>query len=46
MTFQLRRYHIGTISMEKLIEELKYARGITIQYFFGTPRALTYLRRI
>lgn len=46
VTFQLRRYRIGTISMEKLIEELKYARGITIQYFFGTPRALAYLRRI
>lgn len=46
VTFQLRRYRIGTISMEKLIEELKYARGIIIQYFFGTARALAYLQRI
>lgn len=46
VTFQLRRYRIGTISMEKLIEELKYARGMTIQYFFGTPYALTYLKKL
>lgn len=46
VTFQLRRYIVGTISMENLIEELKYAKGITIQYFFGTPHALTYLKKL
>lgn len=44
VTFQLRRYRGGVISMEKLIEELKYAKGITFQYFFGTEKALTRLQ--
>lgn len=34
------------LSMENLIEELKYAKGITIQYFFGTLHALTYLKKL
>ena len=41
--FQLRRFWGGVISMEKLIEELKYAKGITFQYFFGTENALNRL---
>ena len=44
VTFQLRRYWGGVISIEKLIEELKYAKGITFQYFFGTENALNILR--
>ena len=40
VNFQLRRYRGGVISMQRLIEELKYAKGITFQYFFGTERAL------
>lgn len=46
VTFQLRRYQRGYISIKELIMELKYAKGPTIQYFFGTERALTTLRRI
>ena len=46
VTFQLRRYEGGVISLEKLIEELRYPKGITFQYFFGTDRALKYLKRI
>ena len=40
VNYQLRRYWGGVITLPKLIEELKYARGITFQYFFGTERAL------
>ncbi len=40
VTFQLRRYQGGVISISRLIEELKYAKGITFQYFFGTECAL------
>ena len=40
VNYQLRRYWGGVISLSRLIEELKYARGITFQYFFGTERAL------
>ena len=46
VTYQLRRYSEGDISMRRLVEELKYAKGLTIQYFFGTERALSYLRKL
>lgn len=46
VTYQLRRYREGDISMERLIEELKYAKGLTIQYFFGTERALSSLNKL
>ena len=46
VTFQLRRYTDGIITMRQLVEELRYAKGLTIQYFFGTDRALSYLSRI
>lgn len=45
VTYQLRRYREGDITMERLIEELKYAKGLTIQYFFGTERALSFLNK-
>ncbi len=45
VTYQLRRYEGGVISLARLVEELKYAKGITFQYFFGTERALQLLRR-
>lgn len=44
--FQLRRYEVGIIDMKLLIENLKYMKGITIQYFFGTHKALENLKRI
>lgn len=40
VTFQLRRYQGGVISLARLVEELHYAKGITFQYYFGTDRAL------
>lgn len=40
VTFQLRRYLGGVISLSRLVEELKYAKGITFQYFFGTNKSL------
>ena len=46
VTYQLRRYAGGVISLPRLVEELKYAKGITFQYFFGTERALQYLERV
>ena len=45
VTYQLRRYEGGVISLPKLVEELHYAKGITFQYFFGTERALKCLKR-
>lgn len=46
VTFQLRRYQAGTISIEELVRELQYARGITFQYFFGTLLALSKLTKL
>lgn len=46
VTFQLRRYKAGAITLEELVEELKYSRGITYQYFFGTERAISKLKKI
>jgi len=46
VTYQLRRYEGGVISLARLVEELKYSKGITFQYFFGTDRALQQLKRL
>lgn len=46
VTYQLRRYEGGLISLSQLVEELKYAKGITFQYYFGTQRALQQLKKI
>lgn len=46
VTYQLRRYEGGVISLQRLVEELKYAKGITFQYYFGTESALKLLKRL
>ena len=43
VAYQLRRFQGGVISLARLVEELKYVKGITFQYFFGTERALNKL---
>ncbi|MBD5163130.1 MAG: DUF3990 domain-containing protein [Bacteroidales bacterium] len=44
--FQLRRYKDELIDKAELIERLKYMKGITFQYFFGSEEAIKYLTRI
>ena len=44
--YQIRRYVSGLIDMNKFLEELKYMKGQTMQYFFGTERAIRYLTKI
>lgn len=46
VSFQLRRYKEGVISLEHLVDELKYSRGITFQYYFGTERAISKLNKL
>lgn len=46
VTFQLRRYKAGAISLQELVEELKFSHGITYQYFFGTKLAISKLKKI
>lgn len=46
VTFQLRRYAEGYLSLEQLVEELKYDRGITFQYYFANEKAISKLKKI
>lgn len=46
VAYQLRRYEGGVISLSRLVEELRYSKGATFQYFFGTERALHQLQRL
>ncbi len=43
--YQIRRYIAEIISMEQFIEELKYMKGISFQYFFGTEKAIKHLKK-
>jgi hypothetical protein len=43
---QIRRYIMGYISVDKLIEELRYSGNHAIQYFFGTERAISLLKKL
>ena len=45
VAFQLERFHEQMIDAEVLARELTY-RELTRQYFFGTERAITKLRKI
>lgn len=44
--YQIRRFTSGLIDMDKFLEELKYMKGITMQYFFGTEKAISFLNKI
>lgn len=46
VTFQLRRYKAGAITLDELVKELQYSQGITFQYFFGTKDAIAKLRKL
>ena len=43
---QLWRYESGSIDLQTLVKRLNFMKGITIQYFFGTERAVKLLKRI
>ena len=43
---QLWRFLNRDIDMDTLIKNLKYMKGITLQYFFGTEQALKTLKRL
>lgn len=44
--FQIRRLLAGIINIGTFLEELKYKKGISFQYFFATERSIKYLKRI
>jgi hypothetical protein len=43
---QLWKYETHAIDLPTLVKNLQYMKGITIQYFFGTERAINILNRI
>ena len=42
----IRRLTAGLIDIDKFLEELKYKKGITYQYFFATEKSLKFLKRL
>nr|WP_302830895.1 DUF3990 domain-containing protein [uncultured Bacteroides sp.] len=45
VTFQLERYANGLITLDTLVEELTY-RKLNHQYYFGTEKAISYLKKL
>lgn len=43
---QIRRFTEGYIDTERLIEELRFKGSKAIQYFFGTEKAISYLKPV
>ena len=43
---QIRKLIEHDITFERFIENLKYMKGITFQYFFGTKKSLNYLHKL
>ena len=43
---QLWRYESQMIDLPTLVNNLRYMKGVTIQYFFGTQRAVNLLKRL
>ena len=43
---QIGKYEAGDISFDQFLENLKYMKGVTFQYFFGTQRAIEKLKKI
>ncbi len=43
---QIGKYEAGDISLDQFLENLKYMKGVTFQYFFGTELALAKLSKI
>ena len=44
--YQIRRLLAGIITIDAFMEELKYKKGITYQYFFATKRSINYLKKL
>ncbi len=43
---QIRRFMENEISFETFVERLKYMKGVTFQYFFGSEAAINLLRKL
>lgn len=43
---QIRKYFDKEITLETFLGNLKYTKGVTYQYFFGTEKAIKYLKKL
>ena len=43
---QIGKYEAGDITLDQFLENLKYMKGVTFQYYFGTERAIAKLTKI
>ncbi len=43
---QIGKYEAGDITLDQFLHNLKYMKGVTFQYFFGTERAISKLRKV
>lgn len=43
---QIGKYEAGDITLDQFLQNLKYMKGITFQYYFGTERAISKLTKI
>ena len=43
---QISNFENKIITLQELLERLKYMKGVTFQYYFGTERAIQELKRI
>lgn len=43
---QIRKLQDGSINFDEFLHRLKYMRGITFQYFFGTQKAINKLKKL
>lgn len=43
---QIRNFKNGSIDLDELINRIKFLKGITFQYYFGTDAAIQHLRKL
>lgn len=43
---QIGKYEAGDITLDQFLENLKYMKGVTFQFYFGTERAIAKLKKI
>ena len=43
---QIARYAEGFMSAEEFLNRIKYFKGVTYQYFFGTEKAISFLNKM
>ena len=43
---QIGKYEAGDITLDQFLQNLKYMKGITFQYYFGTELAISKLKKV